>query len=229
MLYASGSAATVTLKNCVLSGNHGDPHAGAVFIRYSAKGTFEDCTFSDNTAKNFGGAIHLSDFASAIFSRCSLIKNTAAAHGGAAITQSAASVVFESCTLNDNSAGMWGGAVYIDNNDKGGCKGTFIGSTLNGNKATSAGGAIYNLATTLIESCEINGNSAGLGGAIQSAGGTVTIADSVYKLNTLTKTSGSGESFRRFPLSSSLCRYIYNVIARTNLISSLLFMYDVSV
>jgi hypothetical protein len=114
---------TLTLSNCVLSGNKSSLHGGAI-LNYRGAVNLARCTLDQNSAAASGGAILNADY-----------------DGGAA---NEANLTLTNCTLNQNQAGQYGGTIYNDGTSSGYATVTLTNCTLNQNTAALLAGGIYN-------------------------------------------------------------------------------------
>ena len=86
-------SASVTLSNCVLTGNSSVFYGGGAF-----RGTLNNCTLTGNSAIFGGGAFD------STLNNCTLTGNSASYGGGVSYS------TLNNCTLTGNSAGSGGGA-----------------------------------------------------------------------------------------------------------------------
>ncbi|MEY2481541.1 MAG: hypothetical protein QOK24_69, partial [Verrucomicrobiota bacterium] len=172
---------TLTLTNCVLSGNVAADSGGALFnFGYpsgSVTTTIKGCTFSGNSAVNGGAIYNYGD-------------------GGTATM-----TVLES-TFSNNAASAVGGA--LDNYGSGASGNAtlrIVNSTISGNRSNTDGGGINNTnnaspataSTTLINVTVTNnradndtsspGAGGGAGGGIRAVDGTVTLKNTIVAGN----------------------------------------------
>lgn len=126
-----------TLNNCILAGNNGTNHGGAINDRYGSAAILNDCTFINNTAP-YGGAV-FQDQGKLDVHNCTF-KSNAADFGGAIKNSCNAIDNLSGCTFKNNKANYYGGAI---SNDDTFTKCTINGCTLIYNTA-SIGNAIYN-------------------------------------------------------------------------------------
>jgi len=115
-----GNNATVTIKNCIITGNQANQGAGI----YSVNGTIQNCLITDNHAESHGGGIGQGD---ADIVNCVIIANSAAANGGGIYNCNA---IIVNNTVAKNSAGAAGGGMYA-------CNGTIVNSIVWDNYAGS--------------------------------------------------------------------------------------------
>ena len=147
---------TLTLLNCVISGNRGGDGPGGAIYNDSTFGTawcsFEYCTVSNNSTTNHGGAIYnncyqgtggMSFYASALIGNTALASDSV---GGAVFndgTSGNATIAFNSSTISGNTANQFGGGIYSGT----GSGITYVAldySTVCSNSAFSAGGIRQN-------------------------------------------------------------------------------------
>ena len=163
---------TLTLNNCIVSGNSAVGNDGGGIFNDHATLTVSNCTVSGNSSYSSGGGIcsdALAGSATVTINNSTLSSNSAFAGGGLfneGFTGSPTMTVHNS-TLSGNSA-YAGGAIYNNGSLSGNPTVTIANSTLSGNSARFAGG-IYNAGSS--------------GGST-----TVTIEDTVLK------TGDSGEN-----------------------------------
>jgi hypothetical protein len=156
-------SASVTLSNCVLSGDSAGYLGGGAY-----GGTIYQCTLAGNSAQMGGGVEE------ATLDHCSLIGNSALQGGGAC------GGTLNNCTLTGNSA-TWGAGTLLStlrncvltNNTAGYAGGGAFASVLNncmlsGNSALHGGGAIGGT----LNNCTLTGNSASV-----EAGGVGSMED----------------------------------------------------
>jgi predicted outer membrane repeat protein len=167
---------TLTVSNCVFSGNRSGNTAGGIYNNAYEDGSatllVSSCTFSNNSADYGGGAIDNeggSGSAAVWISSSTFSGNSAGFYGGAiynaAVNFTNAMLVVSNCTFGSNSSGSGAGGA-IANFDLGTT--TAINSAFSNNVAGS-GGALYNAAisgnaTLTVNNSTISGNSAANGG-----------------------------------------------------------------
>jgi hypothetical protein len=137
--YAAGImnlGSDLTLRDCLIIGNHAAGGGGGIFNNAGATLTVEDTTIVGNSAEGGGG---LSNSGLASFTGCTFDRNTATKHGGGIINSNL--VVLNNCSLFGNSAMSGGG---IRNNFGFDTLGDVMlhHCTLSGNTATEVGGGI---------------------------------------------------------------------------------------
>jgi Chlamydia polymorphic membrane protein (Chlamydia_PMP) repeat len=171
--------ATLTLTNCVISGNVAASDGGGIFADGSENGratvTISNSTLNANSALD-GGGIYMAGLL----------------NGNAVLT-------VDSSTLSGNTAEVYGGGIFTA-----GVNGNFtaqiINSTFNENSASSKGGGIYNFGGPLGTATLQIGNTTFVDNAAQSSG------DSIYNVgalggggttilvNTILKTGAAGRN-----------------------------------
>jgi predicted outer membrane repeat protein len=196
---------TLTVKNCVISGNsiygiyNTTPEFGTVtatilsttvsgnsgggistqpnIFSGGATVTITDCTISGNFSSPGGGGINGTATSLSVANSTISGNSTARSGGGILLVNSFASI--ETSTISGNSAETSGGGIYGS--------ATVENSTISGNSAGTSGGGIYGAAT--VENSTISGNSAGTsGGGIY---GSATVENSTISGNSA-GTSGGG-------------------------------------
>jgi predicted outer membrane repeat protein len=171
---------TLTVKNCVISGNsiygiyNTTPEFGTVtatilsttvsgnsgggistqpnIFSGGATVTITDCTISGNFSSPGGGGINGTATSLSVANSTISGNSTARSGGGILLVNSFASI--ETSTISGNSAETSGGGIYGS--------ATVENSTISGNSAGTSGGGIYGAAT--VENSTISGNSAGTSG-----------------------------------------------------------------
>lgn len=128
--YAGGifNAGNLILDSCTFSQNTAEYFGGAIRSN-SASLTVIDCVFTGNVGNTSTGGAVANQSTSASFENCTFIGNTAFTNGGA-MENAASSTTLTDCTFSDNSAGNFGGGIYNGNNSDAtltGC--TFIGNS----------------------------------------------------------------------------------------------------
>ncbi|MBW1743728.1 MAG: right-handed parallel beta-helix repeat-containing protein [Deltaproteobacteria bacterium] len=163
---------SLTLTNCVISGNEAGRFGGG--IGFSGVLTMTNCTVSGNKAR-FGGALGLGfcGGANVTMTNCTISGNTADSLGGGIYTL-CNYFNLTNCTISENIGGSGGGI----HNQIGGSL-DLTGCTINGNTAPSGeGGGIYCRGDLTLTNCTISGNAAthgreGFGGGIYTTGANV--------------------------------------------------------
>ena len=194
---------TLTVKNCVISGNsiygiyNTTPEFGTVtatilsttvsgnsgggistqpaIFSGGATVTITDCTISGNFSSPGGGGIN--GYATSLSVANSTISGNSTPGSGGGISVSGG-LVIENSTISGNSAGTSGGGIY------GGA--TVENSTISDNSAGVSGGGIYGGATVM--NSTISGNSAG------TSGGGIYNNSSLVVSNTILNAGASGEN-----------------------------------
>jgi predicted outer membrane repeat protein len=218
---AESGNATLTIKNCIITGNTGD-YGGAIFNDGASSGagtaslTVINSTISNNTGSQYGGGIWSETGGSGgatvlTVTNCTFSQNTAT-HSAGAIQHDGfsgtATGTISNCTFSQNSAGNYGGAIDVDGsggfNLNGSAVLTVTNCTFDRNSANWGGGIAMDgsngngstgNATVTVTNCTFSGNSATtLGGGIylsETGGGTTALQIG----NTIVKTGASGANF----------------------------------
>ena len=184
----SETSGTMTVSNCIVSGNRATNTAGGGIFCYYGNLNVLGCTMSGNSAL-WGGAIE-SVFANQTVVGSTLTGNSAV--GGGAIYSGNILTVVRS-TLSGNSATNYGGGIY--NDGLGGQASLVVSNSILTGNSAGAGGGLYSSgsfggATLTIANSTVSSNSAVLsGGGIYNDGrdsgtGVVTVATSVIIANT---------------------------------------------
>jgi hypothetical protein len=158
------NAGTLTLTNCILSGNRA-PYGGGIFNDGTA--TLNQCTLSGNYYANFGGGIY-NDQGTLTLNQCTLSGNTSPTNGAGIYNYSVGTLTLNQCTLSGNIAND-GGGIFNEGTA------TLNQCTLSGNIANDGGGGIFNHGLLTLNQCTLSGNSAGGGGGIGNFAGYVTL------------------------------------------------------
>lgn len=106
--------ASVTLDDCVLSGNSSSSYAGGAIHMSSGSLTVDNGTvFNGNTANTTGGAINMTGGTLTIDHESSLYNNSATTNGGAINITGGTPTIKGGSTLHHNLATKYGGAVCV--------------------------------------------------------------------------------------------------------------------
>jgi predicted outer membrane repeat protein len=184
----NNSGDTLTVSNCILSGNTG---AG---IHNDGTLTVTGSTLSGNSSNSDGGGIY-NDGPTLTVTNCTLSNNTAIGNVGGGIYTSGYFVAgafkggiatISSSTLTRNFAG-WGGGIVVDfggTAELDDCK-------LNSNTSRAHGGAVWIGSGTLtLSSCTVSNNSSNYGGGIYVSGGTVVLSGCTVTSNSAALAGG---------------------------------------
>lgn len=182
------NAGTLTLNNCIVTGNHGGNGVGGI---YNAGGTLtlNNSTVTRNTAGGIGGIRNSAGTAilnNSTVSGNSAIQNIAGgilndcSGGGADNDHIIATMTLNNSTVSGNSAGSYGGGIVNFSFHNRGCSGatvTLNNSTASGNRADGDGGGIIqdprnnNPATITLKNSIVANN---LGSPSANCSGTIT-------------------------------------------------------
>ena len=185
-------SSTVTLTNCILSGNTADAGGGAISNNIGNL-IVTNCLISNNSSGTVGGGIsNINGNVSVTNSTFS--GNTASTDGGGIINGDPSlnaafggTLFVNACTFDSNNAAR-GAAIFNFANTL-----NIQNSTLVSNTASNSGGAIQNLsnsnshpAPAIVSSCSISGNSASAGGGIyndssNSGNASVTLQNTILE------------------------------------------------
>jgi parallel beta-helix repeat protein len=197
--YVSGGAimndgytmpATLTLDNCLFTGNSAPNGLAGAVINFAEEGTAEltikNCIFDGNTAYSDGGAVvNYAGFnmghATTIVSDSTFTNNSNAfGYGGAIASEAGASTPtkINHCIISGNSAHFYGGGISGD-------EGTQIRDSTIVNNSAGAGGGVFG-GSVQVSNCTLSGNSVtGSGGGIYIVGpGTATVTNCTLSNNT---------------------------------------------
>jgi hypothetical protein len=175
------NAGTLTISNCVLTGNSSSARGGA--ISDSGPLTVTDCIISGNSSEDGGG---IQSYQATLALRdCTIADNSASWRGGG-MYSFGGTTKLDNCTIANNSA-LSGGGIEASDHDPI----TLTNCTVAGNKATQAGGVKVGLVSeaTFIN-CTVAGNTAVYCGGIFNYFGDVTLDNSIVAGNTTSYPDG---------------------------------------
>ncbi len=185
-------SATLTISNCVLSGNFNQIGAGGAVENFNS-GTVRliNSTLSGNIAGT-GGAIENEFGCLLTITNCTISGNSLSGNssgmGGAGICN-LGTMILDLCTLSNNIAGsFYGGGVY-----NGGLA-TLDNCTLSGNSSVRGGG-MENQGSATVNNCTVWGNSATafVGGGVHNGSGfTVALNNCTLSGNSAGNALGGG-------------------------------------
>ena len=179
----------LTLRSCILSGNHAYFEGGAIDNFIGSVIAVTDCVLTTNTAdaRSFRSGGGIGNLGTATIIGTTLLGNSAAYGGGldnngnAVLADSALSgnvgegiyntgtATIGNCTLSGNAGSG------IDNGP--GASITLSNCKLSANVCASLGGGMQNDGTAALTNCELSGNVALAGGAIDGVGGTLNLSN----------------------------------------------------
>jgi predicted outer membrane repeat protein len=168
---------TLTVSNCVLSGNTGGSSGGGAIYNVTSL-TVNNSTFNGDTVSqnSDGGGIYNISSGTASLIGCTFSANTATGSGssassGAAIANSG-TMQISNCSFSGNSATSNGGGIYNNGSL------TVTSSIFSGNVAASGGGAIDHEGGSLqMTNCTVYGNAATSDGGGINCQGTAPVLD----------------------------------------------------
>jgi predicted outer membrane repeat protein len=218
---------TLTVSNCILSGNSAYAGAGIANDGFLGSATLRVVAskLSGNAAQDGGGIYNAGILGSATLtvSDCTLNSNSAGGRGGGiwnvgegqpGLGEGIATLTIDNSTFSGNSAGDRGGAIYNDGNHNGIGTLRIVNCTISSNSCNFIGGGVYNhgyLGTgdVWIANCTLSGNSAGsTGGGIQIEGGggiaTVRIVNSTLSGNSAGSGGGIENDGGRMEIGSTI-------------------------
>jgi hypothetical protein len=226
----SDPAATLTMSNCVVSGNQASSPSvgGAIFVGTGVL-VANTCNFSGNSVFNGpgGGAIAIDSgrayITNSVFSSNSAANMGLAVYGGAIANTAGGLYVFGSTfthnTLQAGSVpGPLGGAIYNGSGTTQITDSTFTANSIQGPFLTTAGGAIANSTgkVTVLNSTIVNNSAActagtAQGGGIEAGSGTFTLQNTIVAGNSVTGSMTSGPD-----IDGSVQSLGYNLIQSTS-------------
>ena len=173
---------TLTVRNCVISGNsiHG------IYNYTQEFGTVTATILSTTVSGNSRGGVFtqpniFSGGATVTITDCTISGNFSAP-GGGGIFGNHTSLSVANSTISGNSTGGSGGGILVFNS-----LASIVNSTISGNSAGTSGGGIYNTSSLYVTLSTITGNSGPSGGGIYNVG-------SVEVSNTILNAGASGEN-----------------------------------
>lgn len=153
--------ATITLTNCIISGNTAGGGGGVYNSNYKGNATLTNCTITGNTSPYGGGLLIQNDNGTTTLINCTITGNTAqdGTGGGVYNENGSGTITLTNCTISENTA--------------------------------AGGGGVYNVnstGTTTLNNCSITTNTASDGGGIYnrnySNGSTTTLTNDIIYGNT---------------------------------------------
>lgn len=170
------AAITTTIENTYICNNESDQ--GAIFVNNGTVNMTGGCV-SGNTAVVCGGGVRV--LSGTTFNATDTVfdGNTASEQSGGAINTHG-TVTLTDCILTGNTAAQSGGAVFENDSS---ASITLTNTLFRGNQATDCGGAAaINSGSVTINGCNIQGNTASVGGGIWIdswiyASGKMTVTD----------------------------------------------------
>jgi len=196
------NAATLTLRNCEITGNHADIGGGGVFNHLAGVLTISNCQLTSNEASSSGGGGSggaLSNSGIATVENSILDDNWAEFTGGAIAINDVnppAQTLIDKSTISNNIANtdlQWFGGGGIINFGQL----TISSSSIVGNlAANSDGGGLNNWSFATLINVTLSGNSAASeGGGVRNTNGSTSFVASTIADNTAPDTGGVfGES-----------------------------------
>lgn len=184
---------TLTLSNCVVSGNSSGNFGGGVAIEAGGTLTATDCSFLNNTAFDAGAFDVYGATAKAILRRCLISGNSTTSNCGGFYASHY--LLLDGCTVSANMASGHGGGIMVGGSFANGAL-TIRNSTISGNVSKIDGGGVYitsNASGTLVvQNSSIVANIAGgygggiVAGGIISTNAIISLESSIVYGNTAT-------------------------------------------
>ena len=197
-VFAQGGAisnvngSSLTVSNCVFSGNRGASDGGGAIDSDSSILKVTNCTFANNTAANGGGAIQTS-FSDTTLASCIFSGNQASGGGGAIDKSGNNPLTVTNCTFSQNSTQGFGGAIY-NSVVAGGTQTTTVrDSTFTGNTSSAqSGGALSGFFVNyILDNCTFANNTASnAGGGIFNQNGALLLTNCTLANNSASQTGG---------------------------------------
>ncbi len=182
----------LTVRNCVISGNHADSSGGGIFVNSDNGGTttIQNSTISGNTAASGGGIVASTSYYGAVTIEDSTISGNAATSGqGGGVIASAnpyGAVTLQNCTVTGNTATGDAGGIGVQ---------SYYGSTVNIRNSTITGNTADSTA---------GGSGSGGGLNVLNGAGAVAVTSCIIAANV--DNSGTAPDLagaRRSPIVSS--------------------------
>ncbi len=213
---ATFDGVTFSSNKAIEGGSNDERRGGAIYIAEYVAVSVNNSTFTENIATQYGGAIDVARGSSISITDTAFNKNEAT-NGGAVWAYLGSAIEISGGELSDNIAKTNGGAIYsygevvatnvrfLRNSaafggayyaSNGGV--TADGCLFRDNSSSSNGGAIYLYSNTVnnISGSVLEANSANRGGAVYVGGGDLTVNDSQFNANTVTRPETGGETAR---------------------------------
>jgi fibronectin-binding autotransporter adhesin len=176
------SGATVTMNNCILSGNTTAGSGGGVYGSEGAATTLSNCIVTGNSAQSNGGGLGNASASTLNLTNCIMSNNSTPFAGGGLCNFGGSTATLTGCAVSGNSA-AGGGGIYNQ-------------GTLNlnlcvvaGNKATSSGGGIstgggsVTIIASLITANLVTASTTAQGGAIDCENSTLSLTGCIVDGN----------------------------------------------
>jgi predicted outer membrane repeat protein len=197
------NSGTLTVTNCVISGNSASIGGGGIYNEGTLK--VDNSVISGNSASKLGGGIYNYGYPGVTVTVSnSTLSSNHAPEGGAIWNDYYATVTLQQGSTLSGNSGFDGAGIFNE-------AGTLNVSscTFSSNTASFEGGAIYNwgggpVGTVTILNSTLSANSAVLAGCIYNAGGgKLTITGSTLSNNTATENGGGILDYGWLTLSGS--------------------------
>ncbi len=182
---------SLTLVDCVLTGNSATRDEGGAIRKQGGTLTIDNCVISGNFAGAVGGGISAADSGvNATITRSTISDNHSTLWGGGIFVFSGFVTVRES-HVTGNTA-QYGGGLY----QTAGSQGMIVGSTFSQNVSTVDGGGAYTIDSNLtITGSTFSSNVArGYAGGVAAIRGTLNVRHSTLVLNRADDNNSGGES-----------------------------------
>jgi hypothetical protein len=199
------NSATLTVTNCVISGNNASLSGGGIFNGGTL--TVNNSVLSGDSAGKYGGGLYNYGYpGGTVTVNNSTLSGNHAVYGGAIWNDANTAMTLQGSTLSGNSA-FDGAGIFNQSGTL-----TVNSSTFSNNSASLEGGAIYNavfyygpgIGTVTIQNSTLTANSAVFAGGIYNADyGNLTINGSTLSNNTATQNGGGILDYGWLTLSGS--------------------------
>jgi len=206
--------ATLSLDNCVISGNEAYNWGGGVYSEHGET-TLTNCIVTNNAAEVCGGGV-FSSYGQATLVNCALSNNTTSQNGGGAIYNDSGMLSLNNCKICDNESFYAGGGVFSSDGET-----TLVNCTVANNTALEGGGGgieSVDCVTTLVN-CAVTNNTASAdnGGGVAVFFGETTLVNCTITNNTASEDEegydGCGGGVYLYKTDSFV---VYNTIIASN-------------
>jgi hypothetical protein len=141
---AINSACTLTIVDCIISGNNATGAGGGIYNNDGTTVNATNSTISGNTASGAGGGIENGGTGTVSLTNCAVFGNSSTSTGGGIESSGGGTVNLTSSTVHGNTSTGGSGGGIANGALNSGATLSLISSTVAGNSASSSGGGIFN-------------------------------------------------------------------------------------